>query len=280
LQNRSAVKCNDAAVDTSWVTLATVGRTPTIAVRVVVVVLAFTVPLVFGVWDRLLGGLDDRPTPTTSAGQRMLVPSLLVPYDPSYTFSMTQAGASEPVTFDPCRPIQYVVRPAGAPVDGDELVTQALHRVSEVSGLMFMSAGYTDEGPSVDRPNFLPDRYGDRWAPVLISWSTPAEYPQLAGPVIGVTSTEPVDAADGRLALVSGQVTLDTEQIVQQVRAGNRAIAIAVITHELGHLVGLGHVNDERQLMYPSARPLVTSFGPGDLTGLAKLGSGTCFDRL
>jgi hypothetical protein len=32
--------------------------------------------------------------------------------------------------------------------------------------------------------------------------------------------------------------------------------------------------------MYPSARPLVTDFGPGDLTGLSALGSGTCFESL
>ena len=258
----------------------TASRTPTIAVRVVVVALAFAIPMAFGVWDRLLGRFDDRPTPTVSAGERMLLPTLVVPYDPSFTFSMTQPGSFEPVAFDPCRPIDYVIRTAGAPADAQALVELALHRVSEASGLMFRNVGSTDEAPSDDRLNYQPDRYGDRWAPVLISWSTPAEYAQLAGPVIGVTSTEPVDAPDGRLVRVSGEVALDSEQITQQVQAGDRAIALAVITHELGHLVGLGHVNDERELMYPSARPVVTAFGPGDLTGLAALGNGTCFESL
>ena len=248
--------------------------------RVLVVVLAFAVPMVFGVRDRILGRFDDRPTPTSGAGERMLLPSVLVPFDPSFTFKATQPGSSEPVTFDPCRPIEYVVRPDGAPADGDDLVAQSLQRISAASGLMFVDAGDTDESPSVERPNFMPQRYGDRWAPVLISWSDPVEYPQLSGAVIGVASSEPVEAQGGKLARVSGQVTLDAPQLAQQVRAGNRAVALAVITHELGHLVGLGHVGDERQLMYPSARPLVTDFGPGDLTGLSELGSGTCFDSL
>lgn len=280
LQSTTGVKCLGADVDTTKVMPGTASSTPTIAVRVVVVVLAVLIPMVFGVWDRLLARVDDRPTPTASTGERLLLPSLLVPFDPSFTFTRTQPDSSKPVAFDPCRRIEYVVRTAGAPADGKALIDQSLGRISEASGLMFVDAGSTDEGPEVDRPNFQPDRYGDRWAPVLITWSNPVEYPPLAGSVIGVASSEPVDAPDGKLALVSGQVTLDADQMAQQVGAGNRAVALAVVTHELGHLVGLGHVNDERQLMYPSARPLVTAFGPGDLTGLAALGSGTCFDSL
>ena len=46
--------------------------------------------------------------------------------------------------------------------------------------------------------------------------------------------------------------------------------------HELGHLVGLGHVADQSQLMFASMVGQ-TGFGDGDLEGLRQVGSGPCF---
>jgi hypothetical protein len=50
----------------------------------------------------------------------------------------------------------------------------------------------------------------------------------------------------------------------------------AVMMHELGHVVGLAHVHDVRELMNPKTVGR-TSFGPGDLEGLAELGAARCF---
>lgn len=210
-----------------------------------------------------------------------MLPTMRVPADPNHAFIATQPDSTQPVTYDPCRPIHYVVQPSGAPAGGIELVPQALADVSAATGLQFINDGLTDEVPSTSRPNFLPDRYGDRWAPVLIAWSTPAQFPELSGPVIGLAGSVPVSADDDQLALVSGQVIFDADQIAEVLTiSSGRAVAVATITHELGHLVGLAHVSDPQQLMYPSARPLVAHFGRGDLTGLAALGLGRCFDEL
>jgi hypothetical protein len=46
----------------------------------------------------------------------------------------------------------------------------------------------------------------------------------------------------------------------------------AVFLHELGHMMGLGHVNDPAQLMYPVATTR-TAYGTGDLEGLYHLGT-------
>ena len=56
-------------------------------------------------------------------------------------------------------------------------------------------------------------------------------------------------------------------------------VARAIILHELGHLIGLDHVDDNDQLMYPRAGD-VLDFADGDLTGLSVLGAGACVPGL
>jgi hypothetical protein len=89
---------------------------------------------------------------------------------PSYRFTALQADGKTPVTYDPCRPVHYVVRTQGAPVGGQALITEAVGRVARATGLQFRDDGTTSEAPSGQREPFQKDRYGDRWAPVLIAW--------------------------------------------------------------------------------------------------------------
>jgi predicted Zn-dependent protease len=58
------------------------------------------------------------------------------------------------------------------------------------------------------------------------------------------------------------------------------ARAESVLLHELGHVVGLGHVTDRKQIMFAMETPSVTRYAAGDLAGLAKLGAGVCEPRL
>ena len=49
-----------------------------------------------------------------------------------------------------------------------------------------------------------------------------------------------------------------------------------MVLHELGHLMGLGHVRSLGEIMHPSGGGVV-DLGPGDLEGLHQLGaSGGC----
>ena len=47
---------------------------------------------------------------------------------------------------------------------------------------------------------------------------------------------------------------------------------VAIIEHELGHLLGLNHVDDPTQLMYKETKD-TSAYGNGDLNGLAHLGT-------
>lgn len=79
------------------------------------------------------------------------------------------------------------------------------------------------------------------------------------------------------LVYVTGTVVLDGPQFEEILaRPDGYSAARAVVLHELGHLVGLDHFEAESELMHPEGRVDVTDFGPGDLTGLAELGAGTC----
>jgi hypothetical protein len=182
---------------------------------------------------------------------------------------------SKPVAWDPCRPIHYVVDSSGAPADGSQLVEQAVARVSEATGLHFVADGATSEAPMQGRPAYQPDRYGNRWAPVLIAWSNAAAFPALAGSVTGATSAVPVTAPDHRLVYVSGQIVLDNGAL-SRASEPNRAAARAGVLRKFGHLVGLANTSERTQLISSDPAPTIRDYQAGDLRGLALLGSQAC----
>jgi predicted Zn-dependent protease len=72
-------------------------------------------------------------------------------------------------------------------------------------------------------------------------------------------------------------VALDAPQLKRVLsRRHGRELVRAIIVHELGHLVGLDHVNDPGELMHADNVGRL-ALGPGDREGLAALGSGRCF---
>jgi hypothetical protein len=213
------------------------------------------------------------PVPADAAGSPLGAPAAPPEGAGAYGWMVTGIDGG-PVRFDPCRPVHWVLRPDGEPPGGREALQRAVAEVAMRTGLRFVEDGATTEAPSDDRAAMQPERYGDRWAPVLLAWSTVEESPRLGGDVAGYAG--PVQADDGGQHLVSGQVVLDVEDLAYD--GGEvRPFAYFALLHELGHLVGLAHVGDAQELMYPQGH--LRAFGTGDLQGLAAAGSGPCSTR-
>jgi hypothetical protein len=215
-------------------------------------------------------GYEESPSPL---GVPPEVPTL--PEGSAYRFSAKVAATGRPVTWSPCRPIHYVVRPANEPARGAELLDEAIQATSGATGLRFVSDGKTDEGPSAERRSYQPDRYGKRWAPVLIAWATPAEVPDFAGNVAGEAGPARLRTSAGDDTYVSGTVYLDPAKFSRALAAHRPDEARAVILHELGHVVGLAHVSDPAALMFADNIGQ-TKYSLGDQVGLAALGRGPC----
>jgi hypothetical protein len=189
----------------------------------------------------------------------------------SFAFSEIQPDSRDPVGYNPCEPVRYVVNPDGAPEFWEALVHDAVESTSRASGLEFDYRGETDARPASYDGGF--------WAgnppPVLVAWATPEEEPGLEGDVIGLGGSASYEVRPGLRQYATGVLTLDRDQFdVTDWVPGSREPLEAVVLHELGHLVGLGHVDDAGELMHPTNSR--TTYGPGDLEGLGRLGDTPC----
>ena len=230
--------------------------------------------VVESVRDSGSAGLDYPPLPADARPARLLAPVEVVSGGPHVFDNVLPGGVA--ASYDPCRAVHYVVNPSSMPAGAPALVADAVAAVSAATGLVLVDDGTTDEPLRQDRALVQVQRYGNRWAPVLIAWSDQAAYPALAGDVAGVAGSalvQPRGPASARL--VSGQVALDVDALVPLMQSGRSDQVRAIVMHELGHVVGLDHVEDRSQLMYPRNLGL-TAFSRGDLEGLAQLGHGVC----
>lgn len=213
------------------------------------------------------------PTPHRG-GTTRLAPTVTAASSTDYTITLTEAGA--PVGYDPCDTIHYVIREANAPAGGNQMIHDAIEKTARATGLVFAYDGTSTEAPMADRAKYQPGRYGDRWAPVLISWTTPDETPSFVGDVAGFGGSSPLQAGQEPWVYVSGQVQLDGPAAQKLIEQGSATEVESILLHEMGHVVGLGHAEGPDELMYRTTDGSVTDFGPGDLAGLALLGNGPC----
>lgn len=164
-----------------------------------------------------------------------------------------------PVRWDPCSEIAWTVR-AGDPAWLSPVVGQVLDRVTAATGLRFRRVPPRDTAVGSDRP-LASD---GAWEPVVVTFTTPSETDWLTDADRAVTV--PV-AVDGQF--VTGQVLLHDGRELTADLASRDGSWGGVLLHEVGHLVGLDHVEDPAQVLHPVPREGPVRLGDGDLAGLA-----------
>jgi hypothetical protein len=193
-----------------------------------------------------------------------------------YAFLEARQGGCQPVRFNPCEPIHYVVNAALAPPGAMDDLAEAMRRLEAATGLSFVSDGSTDEPAAVSRPLSQPQRYGDRWAPILVVWDHGASF-----------RMDPTNPAGGRSVPVEGvsvsgvlivnvdAIASDHGRSVPAPGFGEGTTWGRIFIHELGHLVGLGHVARSDEIMFTEmgVQRGDAVYQAGDLAGLRLLGT-------
>jgi hypothetical protein len=198
-----------------------------------------------------------------------------VPVPDGYAFLEARPGGCEPVRFNPCEPVHYVVNDALAPVGADRDLEEAFRRLSDVTGMTFVNDGRTDETVAdiAGRTPYQPDRYGQRWAPILIVWDHGRN-----------ARLDPTNPGGGRPfnaggVYVGGFLVLNVDAVNSDRRPlptgfGPGATWGRVLLHELAHILGLGHVRNPQHLMFEElgGQAGAAEFAEGDRTGLRLVG--------
>ena len=188
----------------------------------------------------------------------------------SYTFSTVLDG--QPVRWDPCTAIRWTANVASAPAGGLEVLKAAVARVAAVTGTTWEYVGTTSAQPN---GAYLPTTAQASYPPVLLGWTDGASSDLLRGQatsVLGMTRTAwfGIQTPEGKkIAATRGAVVaLDrTDNLPLKGAHSWQAVAL----HELGHVMGLGHIGDRTQLM-ADILPSASDLQAGDRAGLARVG--------
>jgi hypothetical protein len=195
------------------------------------------------------------------------------------------AGKVHLVRWDPCRTITYAVNPdlaSRTPVGRTAAVLdvkRAVHRAAEVTGLTFRYVGATHEVPTDVGSQKWAGR--QRAADLVVAWVTPRTSTLLSRVGSGYASGTGgwmwkawSSAGSWKLAIGRGFVVVNAQQRGDYAPGfGAGRTRGALLLHELGHALGLNHVGNTAELMYPTMIDRrTTGYKVGDRAGLRHVG--------
>lgn len=160
------------------------------------------------------------------------------------------------LTPSPCPPVRVMVDSAHAPANALDLVAEASARVTSASAIPIVVDA------RVDPPRG--DYITVRWRP--LAPATPVR--------LGVSSARLTSRG------ATGTITLNTDRALEPSFSSRKSTG-AILMHEIGHAIGLGHSPDPADVMFPQVQSGPLSWGPGDLTTLAAAGAarGCTFEK-
>jgi hypothetical protein len=194
----------------------------------------------------------------------------------AYAFETVLRG--KPVRWNPCDPIHWQFRSAGAPAGGRAVVAAAVARIAQATGTRWVFDGVVADAPT---SSWLPTSE-QTIRPVLIGWTDAGHSDLLHGQpksVLAITRTawfgRTVNGAPAG-AIRAAVIALDrTDHLPNNGPVSWKTVAL----HELGHAMGLSHAGNSHELMYPVLQRDLSDLQSGDLQGLAKVGRAAgCMD--
>lgn len=197
-------------------------------------------------------------------------------------YAVNRLADGSPAAWRPCRTIVWAVDLRAAPQQGLADVHRAVALAEQATGLRFSYAGAVAAVPQ--RAWLQPGGWPPGLPDLVLAWARPAgsvgpESDLLGGDgEAGVAGWAAEDEGTGRAWIERAVVVLDPGRDGQfepgprpgrvgLLRAG-RPPRVRLLLHELGHALGLDHVDDTGQVMHPTIKATGSSWGPGDLRGL------------
>lgn len=221
------------------------------------------------------------------SGLRRLAPAVEPTQTTGFEFLFVDSAGKPTGLFSPCEPIEYQIDTTNEPQGSRDLLDLAIRDLEKATGLVFEFAGEIKLDVLSDPDQLQED------GPVRIVYLPNNEFNELRSLEGDTNPDEPLAFAGPRVLFlnpeadqsraVGGRAVFDTSWMLTELDGGwdgrdPRSTTIyQTFVHELAHVLGLAHVDDETELMYPVQSPANASgLGPGDLSGLALAGQGAC----